>query len=122
MVAKRQSNTSISTNKTFQEELKITLAKIKHYKLSCEANIVSVFWKNSDLLYDHDNLKLEDFNENVWRVFYEIAHQIVITEGKSSLDDITVGLYLEKHDKLREKFSEYGGMSAIQKTNEYIKE
>lgn len=37
------------------------------------------------------------------------------------LDDITIGLFLEKHPKLRAKYDEYGGYNMIQNAMTYIK-
>ena len=102
---------SLAENKTFQVELQQTIGKIKTYKINCEANIVSIFWKEPQLFFDYDEINLEDFDENMWRVFYEIARGIIVVEGKETLDDITVALYLEKHLKLQEKYIEYGGQS-----------
>ena len=92
----------------FQEEQLKVAKRVKEYKLSCEANIVSIFYKNPELLFDYE-VKLEDISENAWKVYYQIAHDIVVKEKKPSLDEITVGFYLEKHDKLKEKYDEYGG-------------
>ena len=121
---KKQQTTKkgIHTNKTFQEELKGTLSTLKQFKLSCEANIVAIFWKNPSLLYEFDNITLKDFDENEWRVYWQVATDIIIGENKSTLDEYTVGQYLMKHPKLSEKFTEYGGMETIQKSTEYIKE
>ena len=104
----------------FQEELIKAAKTVKEYKLACEANIVSIFYKKSDLMYDYQ-LKLEDFTENTWRVYWQIAFDIVIKERKSTLDEITVGLYLEKHGKLKQKYDEYGGFETIEKATEYVK-
>lgn len=71
-------------------------------------------------MYDYQ-LKLEDFSENTWRVYWQIAYDIIVKEKKSVLDDITVGLYLEKHSKLKQKYDEYGGYDTIDKATEYIK-
>ena len=71
-------------------------------------------------MYDYQ-LKLEDFTENTWRVYWQIAFDIVIKERKSTLDEITVGLYLEKHSKLKQKYDEYGGFETIEKATEYVK-
>ncbi|WP_206459331.1 helicase [Anaerovorax sp. IOR16] len=103
----------------YEEELLKAAKKVKEYKLACEANIVSIFYKQPDLMYDYQ-LKLEDFSENTWRVYWQIAYDIIIKEKKSSLDDITVGLYLEKHSKLKQKYDEYGGYDTIDKTKEYV--
>lgn len=104
----------------FQEELIKAAKTVKEYKLACEANIVSIFYKKPDLMYDYQ-LKLEDFTENTWRVYWQIAFDIVIKERKSTLDEITVGLYLEKHGKLKQKYDEYGGFETIEKATEYVK-
>jgi replicative DNA helicase len=96
--------------------------KVKEFKLSAEANIVSIFYKNPDLLYSYDNLRIEDISNNIWRVYYVIAQDIVIKEKKQTLDEVTVGLYLEKHDKLKAKYEEYGGYETIEKATEYVKE
>lgn len=44
-----------------------------------------------------------------------------MTEKKEVLDEITVGIYLEKHSKLKAKFTEYGGYSTIESAMSYIK-
>ena len=104
----------------YQEELLKTVKTVKEYKLACEANIVSIYYKKPDLMYDFE-LKLEDFTENTWRVYWQIAYDIVIKEHKPVLDDITIGLYLEKHNKLKKKYEDYGGYETIEKATEYVK-
>lgn len=93
--------------------------KVKEYKLASEANIVAIFYKQSDLIYDY-NLSLNDFANNIWRVYWQIAYDVVVKEHKPILDEITVGLYLEKHDKLRQKYEEYKGYETIEKAKEYV--
>ena len=104
----------------YQEELLKAVKTVKEYKLACEANIVSIYYKKPDLMYDFE-LKLEDFTENTWRVYCQIAYDIVIKEHKPVLDDVTIGLYLEKHSKLRQKYDDYGGYETIEKATEYVK-
>ena len=106
----------------FEQELLKAIKKVKEYKSSCEANIVSILWKKTDMYYMHDNLKLESFTENVWKVYWQIGHDIIIKEKKKTLDDITVGLYLEKHLKLKEQYVKYGAYETIQNAKEYVKE
>lgn len=105
----------------FEEERINTLKKISEFKLGTEANIVSCIYKNPELLYDA-NITLKDFGVNIWRVYFCIASDIILQEEKQTLDEITVGLYLQKHDKLKEKFEEYGGYKTIENAKEYIKE
>lgn len=103
----------------FEKEMISTAKKILDFKVAAEANVVSILYKAPDKLFD-TNLTLEDFSENVWRVYFEIIHSIVLVERKNVVDDITVGLFLEKHHKLREKYDEYGGYNMIQSAMEYI--
>ena len=104
----------------YQDELLKAVKTVKEYKLACEANIVSIYYKKPDLMYDFE-LKLEDFTENTWRVYWQIAYDIVIKEHKPVLDDVTIGLYLEKHNKLKKKYEDYGGYETIEKATEYVK-
>ena len=106
----------------YETEIINAVKKVKEFKLSCEANAVSIIYKNPELFYAYEKLKLEDFTNNIWKVYFIIAYDIVIKEKKQSLDEITVGLYLEKHDKLKTKYEEYGGYDTIEKAKEYVKE
>jgi len=44
-----------------------------------------------------------------------------MVEKKTVLDDITIGLYLEKHPKLKDKYDEYGGYDTIDRASSYVK-
>lgn len=103
----------------FMQEQIETYKKVKDYKVNCEANIVSCIYKNPNLIHNV-NLKINEFSHNIWRVYYQIAYDIVLREFKDVLDDITVGLYLEKHNKLKEKFNEYGGYGTIESACGYV--
>lgn len=103
----------------FEQELVETMKKVKGFKINSEANIVSIIYKNPDVLYNYD-LKLESFSNNIWRVYFNIAQDLIVKEKKPVLDEITVGLYLEKHPKLKEKYDEYGGYETLQNAKEYV--
>ena len=105
----------------FEQELIETMKKVKEYKLASEANIVSIIYKNPDVIYSYD-LKLEDFSNNVWKVYFTIASDLILKEKKPILDDITIGLYLEKHPKLSQKYDEYGGYETIENAKSYVNE
>ncbi len=102
-----------------KEELK-ALKQIREYKLICESNIVSALWKHPDLYFMYDNLTLEMFSHNEWKVYFTIGKDIIVTEQKKVLDEMTVSLYLEKHPKLREKYIEYGAFTSIELAKGYI--
>jgi hypothetical protein len=104
----------------FEEEILKSYKKVMEYKVICEANIVSLLWKNTELFHTY-SLVLEDFTENMWKVFWQIAYDIVVKEGKE-LDEITTEFYLEKHPKLKAKYDNYGGYEKIIATSEYVKE
>lgn len=104
----------------FQKEQIEAAKEIVEYKKICEANIVAIFYQIPDELYN-TNLTIDDFSNNIWKVYFQIAFDIIVQEKKKSLDDVTVGLYLEKHSKLKAKFAEYGGYETIASAGGYIK-
>lgn len=104
----------------YEQELRKAITKVREYKTIAEANIVSLFWKNPELMYAH-NIKLEDLHENMWKVYWTVANEIFIKE-KKILDEVTVNFYLEKHPKLKDKLDEFGGYDNIISTGEYVKE
>ena len=104
----------------FEQEMISTAKKVYEFKVAAEANVVSILYKTPDKIFD-TNLSLDDFSENTWKVYFQIAHDIILVEKKNILDDVTIGLYLEKHDKLRAKYDEYGGYDTIQNAMTYIK-
>ena len=63
---------------------------------------------------------MESFSNNAWRVYWQIAHDLIILEKKNVLDDITVGLYLEKHPQLKKMYEKYGGYETIFNSKEYV--
>lgn len=121
----RKSSSRVKTKTTKKEKDLVKKQKleavkaIRDYKTIAESNIVAIFYKRPDLMYDNE-LKNEDFMENIWKVYWQIAYDIVIKEKKAVLDDVTVGLYLEKHRKLKAKYEEYGGYDTIDKAKEYV--
>lgn len=104
----------------FQQEIVDTVKKVREYKTATEASVVSILYKKPDELYNV-NLNLDDFSENVWKVYFEIARAVIVEEKKNTLDDIVIGLYLEKHPKLKAKYDEYGGYSTMEAAMEYVK-
>ena len=121
---KKSTTTKSSTKATkltpFEQEQIEVLKRINEYKVTAEANVVSILYKEPDLLRE-TNLVLEEFSNNVWRVFFTIASDLVLVEKKNSLDQITVNLYLEKHKKLLAKVEEYGGYAMIESAMTYVK-
>lgn len=104
----------------FQKEQVETSKKILSYKLAAEANIVGILYQNPEDIYSI-NLPPKDFHNEVWRIYYQIATDIILVEKKNTLDDITVGLYLEKHPKLKKKYQEFGEYETIYQATGYVK-
>lgn len=106
----------------FQKQQAEAAKQILEYKLGAEASIVSMIYKNPDLLRE-TNLNLNDFHNNCWRVYFEIAKDLIVNEKKITLSEVDIGLYLEKHPKLADKYyNEYGGYQTIENAGFYIKE
>jgi len=97
-----------------------SIKEIKSYKKACEANIVSILWKVPELFYSYNSLELKDFTYNEWKVYWTVGKEIVTSESKPALDEVTVGLYLEKHPQLKKKYEEYGGYTTIDNAKTYI--
>lgn len=96
----------------FEQEQLDTRLKILEYKRTAEVNVVTIIYKSPAILYEN-KIDSSDFDDNACRVYFEIAKDIIINKGKTELDSITVGFYLEKHPKLRAKYEEYGGHDII---------
>ena len=103
----------------FEQEMINTAKKIVEYKKNAEVNVVSILYKTPEKIYD-TNLTLDDFTENTWKVYFQIVHDIVLLEKKNVVDDVTVGLYLEKHPKLRAKYEEYDGYNTVQRAMNHV--
>ena len=116
-----QNKTNTVTKLTpYQKEQVETLKKINEFKEACEANVVSIIYKEPDLLREN-HIELTEFTNNCWKVYFEIAKEIIITEKKNVLDEITVGLFLSKHPKLSKKYDEYGGYEMVENAGAYVK-
>lgn len=105
---------------SWEIECEKTAKQIDEITLGIEANIVATLYAKPELLYQYD-FSLTDFNSNVWRVYWAIIHELLITEKKNEIDELVVAFYLQKHKKLSEKYEEYGGWDTIQQAKEYIK-
>lgn len=115
----KQNNTTMKLT-PYQKEQFETLKKINEFKETCEANVVTVIYKNPDLLREND-ISIDEFTNNVWKVYFEIAKEIIITERKQVLDSVEIGVFLEKHPKLRTVYEEHNGFELIQSAVKYMK-
>lgn len=114
-----EKNTKLSA---FEQQQVEAAKQVFEYKLGSEASIVAMIYKNPDLLRE-TNLDIDCFHNNAWKVFYAIASDMIINEKKTVLSEVDIGLYLEKHPKLADKYyNEYGGYNTIQEAGSYIKE
>lgn len=89
------------------------IKQVKEFKETCEANVVAMLWKKPELYYEYDDITLESFVSNKFRVYFTIGNEIILNEGKKILDENTVDIYLEKHKKLQDKYIGYGGFATI---------
>ncbi len=86
--------------------------ELTEYLKNSEANIVACLYSDPQLFNTHDALE-EKMVDNLWKVYYVIGRDMVNVEDKLSLDEMSIGFYLEKHAKLKEKYIEYGGFDII---------
>ena len=95
----------------FEKEIVEVTKKVCEFKKNAEANIIAIIYKTPETLL-HTNLSTDEFSDDMSKVYFEIAKGI-ISEGKKTLDDMTVAFYLEKHPKLSKKYDEYGGYEKV---------
>lgn len=105
----------------FEKQQNEAAKQIIEYKLGAEASIVAMIYKNPDLLREV-NLTIDDFHTNCWKVYFEIARDLIINEKKVVLSEIDVGLYLEKHPELSKVYYESGGYKTVEDAGFYIEE
>lgn len=67
----------------FQTEMVNTAKQIVEYKTATEANVVAILYKCPDKMLDY-NLTLDDFSNNVWKVYFEIARGLIYDREKRS--------------------------------------
>lgn len=117
---KTKKETKTPTQTAWEKACEKANKKIAENSLSSEANVCAILWKNPELYRTYDNVSLNDFQSNIWKVYFEIGRQIILDEQKNTLDELTVGFYLQKHSKLQAKYEEYGGYNTIQQATEYV--
>ena len=81
-----------STLTPFQKQQAEAAKQILEYKLGAEASIVSMIYRNPDLLRE-TNLTIKDFHHNCWKVYFEIAKDLIINERKITLSEVDIGLF-----------------------------
>ena len=108
----------MAEEKSVKKKISKARVQILEYKNNCEAMIVSTIYSKPSLLYEID-LTIDDFSSNIWKVYYSIAHGVVVKEKVEDLNEVTVGMFLDKHSKLKAKFDEYGGYQTIKIASEY---
>ena len=94
-----------------QEEIE-AFKKVTEYKRNAEFNLIFALWGNIENYYQYgDILNEKSFSNKTLRGYYVIGRDIILKEKRKVLDEITVGEYLVKHEKLKELFENNGGFS-----------
>lgn len=108
------------TYSPFQLEQLEVMKKLLGFTEGIEANVVSIFYKNPNSLYDFPNLSIHNFHHNIWKVYFNIIYDLVVKQNKEIIDEYVIEFYLEQHSSLKEKYDEYGGYETIIKASEYV--
>lgn len=104
----------------FQQELVEVARKVLEYKKTAEGNVVGIIYKQPEEICNL-NLTPDDFHDEAYKTYYIIAHNIVMGEGKNSLDELTIEFYLDKKDTLRKKYEKFGGYKEIECIRDCVK-
>lgn len=95
--------------------------KLKEDKVGAEANVVGLLYKSPNLIYESESLNSNDFHSDIWKNYFSIAKR-VIDDGKSVLDEVTIGLFVNKFPKVKSFYENNGGYESIEKICEYVEE
>lgn len=120
MTTKNQLSTEKKEISAFQQEQINTHRWLIQQLIPSETNIVAVFFKEPELMFSYDNITIDTFHENCWKVYYTIINDVYVKENKKTLDEYTISFYLEKHLKLKQAYDEYGGYSTLENISKYI--
>lgn len=96
----------------FQQEASRVIDEIKEYRKTSEGYVIGIIYKNPKVL-NGIGLTANDFMNESYRTYFVIADALINNEGKKSLDNMTVGLYVEKHPKLKKIYDKYDGYNTI---------
>lgn len=103
----------------FQQKQLETYKKISEYGNTAEASVVALIYKNPDNIIECD-LTIDDFKNNTFRVYYEIATEIF--KERIDLTEVNVGIYLEKHNNLRNEYASAGGFQTMIDAGAYLEQ
>ena len=104
---------------TFQIQEEKIKKKVLGYKLRDEASVVSMMYRNPDLLKE-TNLTSEDFHTDCWKLYFKILVGMVINEKKNSATEIDIGFYLSKHPEQKKAYDKNGGYETLQEAKSYF--
>ena len=86
--------------------------KVRERSKNIEANVVGNFWKNPKYYFDYSQLKDDNFNNPVWKLFFKIGKKMT-EKGYTTLTDVDVELFLQNSKGILDRYNEFGGYSKI---------
>lgn len=92
--------------------MEITQSTIKEKMKNIEANIVGCFWLNPQLFFDYNDLKIENFKNDIWKLYFNIGKKMALKNIKK-IDDVAVEMFLEGKEKTLNAYNSYGGYDII---------
>jgi len=111
------------TNREIEQLLiKRNRKAISEIKETIEANIVGCLWKDLTL-YDNYKIESEQFGDsdisNGWKVMFIIGRELR-AQKKKKLSVVEVELYLDQHPKMRDIYTEVGGIEIVLELQKFI--
>lgn len=108
-----------SVNKAIDMLKQKSIASVIYKKKNCESSILSCIYHDPDIIHDLD-ITEDDFDHNIFKIFFIVARDLIVKEKKKELDDITIGLYLENHPKLSSVWDENDGYNTVYELREFF--
>ena len=93
--------------------------KLVEEKNVAESYVVMCIYKEPELMFD-TKLSVDDIHNTTWKFFFSIAQKLVKVDKRKVLDDVTLGLFINTNNALKEMYEKLGGYQTIQNGVEFV--
>lgn len=95
------------------------LKKLIEDKNTAESYVVMCIYKEPELMFD-TKLTVDDIHNQTWKFFFSVAQKLVKNDKRKVLDDVTLGLFINTNNALKEMYEKLGGYQTIQNGVEFV--
>ena len=93
--------------------------KLVEEKNVAESYVVMCLYKEPELVFD-TKLGVDDVHNETWKFFFSIAQKLVKNDKRRVLDEVTLGLFINTNNALKDMYERLGGYQTIQNGVEFV--